>query len=226
MGAEQPTSEPQRPPRPVGYRESRSFPWPDWHEGPWGVELDFAEAPDGRVFCCGVAVRLEDGAESHEMTATLLRSVPLGALVRWHLKQSALWADRLAEMSREAIGIEEAPVPHGVLTLSEGSALMSREWAKTRAGYQAGVSGPRGGRPPKHDEAFYREVAHVYTAALAGGRHPTKAVAEKWGPVSRSLAAKWVSDARNRFGFLGPTTKGRPKGAVKKAKPTRPKKGH
>jgi hypothetical protein len=49
------------------------------------------------------------------------------------------------------------------------------------------------------DDAHLREVAEVYRAV---GRHPTKAVAERFG-VPRPTAARWVATARER-GLLEP----------------------
>jgi len=48
----------------------------------------------------------------------------------------------------------------------------------------------------------YEEVAAVYRAAFAAGKHPTKAVADHFG-VSKSTAAKKVSRARE-LGLLAP----------------------
>lgn len=64
------------------------------------------------------------------------------------------------------------------------------------------------GRPPLYGREHFEQVASVYLEALAEGRPPTGAVAEKF-MVSRSAAAKWVSTARERWGLLPRTSKGR-----------------
>jgi hypothetical protein len=179
-------SAPSKRPRPAGYLESRSFQWPDWSVGPWSIELDFAEADDGRVICCGASIHLSEGGLAEELTATQLRSVPLGALVRWHRQDSTLFHERLAELSP----------------------LIGDGFADLHAGYKAGS--PRRGRPSKWSREHFQEVAEVYARAYLAGENPTRAIQDHaaWGPVSHSQAAKWVARARELH-FLDPTTERR-----------------
>jgi len=60
------------------------------------------------------------------------------------------------------------------------------------------------GRPRLYDDAYYEQVAAIYTAALS---RPNLAVAA-WASVSPSAAAKQVARARE-LGFRPATTKGR-----------------
>jgi len=64
------------------------------------------------------------------------------------------------------------------------------------------------GRRPVYDRNFFQEVARVYKMAVTMGDNPTEAVM-KWKTVSKSTAAKWVARARNEFGLLPPTTRGK-----------------
>lgn len=66
---------------------------------------------------------------------------------------------------------------------------------------------PVAGRRRKLTDDLLREVAEIYRAAIAEGRHPTTAVRDAL-MVSHSQAAKYVSRARKR-GYLGPTSAGR-----------------
>lgn len=59
---------------------------------------------------------------------------------------------------------------------------------------EAGGERKRPGRPPAYGDDHYRDVASVYRDH-AGGRSPTKAVAEHFN-VSKAAAAKWVARAR------------------------------
>jgi hypothetical protein len=62
----------------------------------------------------------------------------------------------------------------------------------------------------RYNEEHWKLVAAVYDRAWAAGQTPTRDVAEHFR-VTRSTAAKWVSNCRKR-GLLPPTQKTRPRG--------------
>lgn len=69
----------------------------------------------------------------------------------------------------------------------------------------------RPGRPRLWGDEHFREVADVYTRAMADGFPPTTAVRTHWN-VSKSTAAKWVARCRDD-GLLPKTSRGKARGA-------------
>ena len=141
------------------------------------------------------------------LTATALRDVPLGAVVRKALEYRR--TELRAEM--ESIGASDPPE-------------IRRSFERRLEAAEKAAGERRVGRRGK-DPSHYREVAEVYRAGFRFG-NPTQAVAKHF-TISRSTAATWVSRAR-ALGFLDPTTKGRAGGvpqADDKKKRTRTRKG-
>ena len=136
------------------------------------------------------------------VTASALRSVPLGKLVNEYLKELRAAGPSVA--SRRVVSgtaddyREAADDLAGRHTESEAEAI------------QQLASEPRRGGRKGHGDDHYAAVAEFYATAWTDGVHPTEAVAEHW-TVAKTTAAKWVSRARE-LGFLEPTTKGRPGG--------------
>ena len=135
------------------------------------------------------------------ITASALRSVPLGKLVNEfldRLRENPIKASRRSASGTADDMREAADELEGRHTESEAAAL------------QQLASEPRRGGRRGHSHDHYAAVAEVYAKAWADGVHPTKAVAEHW-TIAKTTAAKWVSRARE-LGFLEPTTRGRPGG--------------
>jgi hypothetical protein len=98
-----------------------------------------------------------------------------------------------------------------ILDSPQASAAWKRKVRKAQKQLETAAP-PRPGRKPVYGRDHFEQVAQVYKQALRRRKPPTKTVAEwpDWGPVDISTAAKWVSRARNEFGFLPPTTQGKP----------------
>ncbi len=192
--------------------------WPDPKSGPYVVRLVVTEL-NGRLECTTVEMRTlflpsffieppeppagyTKTTRSKPVTASALRSVPLGKLVNEYLKELRAAGPSVA--SRRVVSgtaddhREAADDLAGRHTESEAEAI------------QQLASEPRRGGRKGHGDDHYAAVAEVYATAWTDGVHPTEAVAEHW-TVAKTTAAKWVSRARE-LGFLEPTTKGRPGG--------------
>lgn len=188
--------------------------WPQgFSRGPkWRIKLEFTPIA-GRAECVGFEVRSyrrgkepgvgqvpEIGDVERVVTASLVRSIPLGRLIAETRRKQA---SGIREFLRETGG-KRWGIPGEVEAVDFCDAIEeSIEW------FDAPASSSRGGRPGK-PPSHYALVSQVYADALAIGDSPTKAVAEAL-TISRSAAAKQVAKAR-MLGFLGPTTRGRPGG--------------
>jgi hypothetical protein len=141
--------------------------WPK-PSGPYEVTLRF-EWIDGRWECTGVDVRAVDaaGAKPEIVTASLLRSLPLGRLIDKHLVTF-----------KTAITTEDI----------DGTVYRFESDYTGRP--------KRGGRPVKYGPEHYVEVARTYREAYERRRTPTRAVAARF-KVSETAAAKWVAKCRD-----------------------------
>jgi hypothetical protein len=130
--------------------------------------------------------RLPDGLNDvgRPITSALLRELNIGTIVATERRDSRMFTDALIEV--EETGPEESATASG----------MRRRLSRSM-----------------YDERHYAEVARVYQVAYAEGRSPTLAVAHHF-QVSHPQAGKWISIARNQYGLLASTTKGRPSGAT------------
>lgn len=165
-----------------------SFPTEQLWRGPDGAEwvLGFDwETIEGRVECIGFHVRSGEG-ESRPVTASVLRSIPLGRIL-----------GNIAEKRVESL---KDSVRRGPDKEAAARALPKYE-----------RSLPISGRRPTYDRGHFVAVAKVYSHAYAEGAAPTKAVAQHFH-VTPSAAAKWVARARG-LGLLGPTQQRRAGGA-------------
>lgn len=176
--------------------ESRSLLWPHPTAGPWLVRVWWREQR-GVPIPVGLAITSwseVDGADVREalpradserelprITAALLRSLPVGAVVAGTRPRG------------RTPDVEDASA-NGVRSADPSDRL-------------GAIPGPqRPAREPARDD-HYRAVAAVYAAALRAGRSPTRAVQEHYS-TGKSTAASWVARARQR-GFLPTTTRGR-----------------
>lgn len=149
--------------------------WRD-HEGlPWEVSLRFA-AIEGKVQCAGLAVYPLEG--NRPVTATLVRSVPVGRLIAEVLRDPPVDLARLGN----------APTFSALVTLAEAKRSRVLPKSAIRAG-----DAPRRGRPRKYGPDHYARVAQIYLEATSS---PTTRVAEFFDvPVTR--ASNWVRTARD-----------------------------
>ena len=195
--------------------------WPDPKGGPYVVRLVVTEL-NGRLECTTVEMRtLFDPSffieppeppagytkttRSKPVTASALRSVPLGRLVNAFLER--LREDPIQASSRLLSGTADD-------FRDAANKLKGRHTESEAKAIQQLASEPRRGGRKGHGDDHYAAVAEVYATAWADGVHPTKAVSEHW-TVAKTTAAKWVFRARE-LGFLQPTTRGRPGGVLTK----------
>ncbi len=189
--------------------------WPDPKYGPYVIRLEITEL-NGRLECTAfemqtlfrLPMELSDKlmrgstrAQRAPVTASALRSVPLGKLVNdflERLRKNPKRASRRLVSGTADDMLEAADELKNRYTDSEAKAI------------QQLASEPRRGGRKGHGDGHYADVAEVYATAWADGVHPTKAVAEHWS-IAKTTAAKWVFRARE-LGFLEPTTRGRPGG--------------
>jgi hypothetical protein len=198
--------------------------WPDPEHGPYLIRLEVTEL-NGRLECTAVEMQtlfhrpttakqwkamqtgepVERSAQAMRqptpVTASALRSVPLGKLVNEFLER--LRKDPRSASHRLVSGTADD-------FREAADKLGSRHTESEAEAIQQLASEPRRGGRKGHGDRHYAAVAEVYAIAWAGGGHPTKAVAEHWS-VAKTTAAKWVLRARE-LGFLQPTTRGRPGG--------------
>ena len=182
-----------------------SFLWPDEDDPTWVIRLLWHRV-DGRYEVNGFEMNARRDNRT-PLTATLLRSVPLGSLIEKgrrnqieFRKDSALILQRTKE-SRDTFAEMGYPTDKSLrdsLKEVEQDVFKEIEVLETP--------------PPRsrYDEDHWRRVTAVYDEAWAAGSTPTKAVAEHFNS-SRSTAAKWVSICRKK-GLLPPTQKTRPRG--------------
>jgi hypothetical protein len=181
--------------RVVEGRDPSSVRWPDEQAGPWEVTLDWRQAEDG-IECIGVAIKALDPVTAPNITASLMRKLPIVRLIA---------RVRRERYEREGGAVIEALDSGQDLDLDEDEAgqlrASSDPWAERRRG-----------RPTELGHDHYRDVAIVYSAALAANAPPLRAVEKRW-QVSRPTASRWVAAARSA-GLLPPTEQGRAKGDV------------
>lgn len=176
--------------------------WPDASSGPWEIRLTWSEGPDGSVGCTGLALSLRAGADHDVVTSTLLRDVPVARLVA---------EARRERYSRAGGDLVEAFEDGQEIDVSEGFI------AGLKASASAWTDQPRGRRMELGSEHF-REVAQVYSAAVAAGAPPLLAVETRW-TVSRPTASRWVRAARDAA-LLPATERGVAKGNGPLSRPT------
>lgn len=173
-------------------RRPRRRRWPDPSEGPFTIELTYAQQ-GGRTRCVGL--QLTAVASGAEITTEVLRKISLADLME-------------LDLAKQLRKIEEVLAKWG----SQAPAFQSERWRQKAAELQSATQNPtRRGRPPLPDD-HYETVAAFYSLACQapGVRNPTGRVAEKWH-VSPAAAAKWVRTARQK-GYLPPTTRGKAAG--------------
>ena len=164
--------------------------WRDPSGRTWIVRLLWREI-DERMECVGFSIEElhdpADAAAAQLVTATFIRSLPVGLFIQEQRRFHA----RLANMA-------------GLMAEAKGAEPEAGTWREQARKYEA--RGSRG-RPRMYDDDHYRRVAEVYTAAWLEGDNPTQAV-EKHPEfhTTHSTAARWVRECRRR-GFLGPTKK-------------------
>lgn len=148
--------------------------WSDPEGLPWDVSLRFA-ALEGRVQCVGFSIA--SVGDDRPITATLMRSVPVGRLIAEVQSEAPIDVDRLGAV----------PSFNALVTLAESS--LSRLGPES-----VGLdSRPKPGRPRKYGPEHYAEVARVYLQSTVS---PTSRVAEHF-QVPSTRAAAWVRTARD-----------------------------
>lgn len=150
------------------------FSWYDSDETPWEVSLRFATI-EGKVVCVGFAIVAE--GEPRPVTAQLVRSVPVGGLIR----------DALDEFPLEFSEIGDPPPLAMLVSIAEASIERNQPTS-------TGTPSKRGpGRPRKYGPEHYAEVARVYLESKSA---PTSRVAKHF-QVPKGRAANWVRAARD-----------------------------
>lgn len=170
-----------------------SVKWPDHVEGPWQVTLTW-RAREDRADCVGLTVEALNLDDTEPLTATLMRSVPLGrimAAARWER-----FAANYGQVVNEPDLVEELE-----FSAADAQRLHARSqpWAERPSG-----------RRPELNHEHYRDVAKAYSQAHAAGLPPLRAVEQRFF-VSRPTASRWVAAAR-AADLLPPTEKGRAMG--------------
>lgn len=169
--------------------------WPDPLTGPWYADLRFTFTEDLELRCVGVEVFWGHTGMPDELTAAMMRQLPLGRF----RAQAQQW---IAEQAAQLISEADPAVPDRVppeLVREVQEALDARGHADRSA-------------------AFYAGVAETYVGALRRHRNPVQAVREAaladGVHLSRPGASKAVRRARE-LGLLGPARKrGRPGGDI------------
>lgn len=163
-------------------------PWPE-QGGPWQVRLDYVTRAD-RIECVGLSLKpMVD--DCPPLTSTVLGRLRVAQLIaedsEWRLHK-ARQRLRTAQRDDRSDQTELANLARGV-EAAEGV-----------------PQPPKRGRKAIYGHEHYERVAKEYLLR-AGDRNPTAQVAELF-TVTRSTAASWIREARNR-GLLPPTTQGR-----------------
>jgi antitoxin (DNA-binding transcriptional repressor) of toxin-antitoxin stability system len=137
---------------------------------------------------------LPDVLAGEPVTASLVRTLPVARIVAAAREERFERAGgRFAEAYDSGQDIDVDP---GIVDSARAAA---EPWAERRPG-----------RPVKLDDSHYREVAQVYSSALAAGKSPLVAIERQW-PVTRPTVSRWVAAARSA-GLLPPTSRGRARG--------------
>ena len=184
----------------LGAFTESTFIWPDEEDDPaWIISLSWGLV-DGRYEVYGFDMRPAPmcswATYKGPLTATLLRSVPLGTLIeegrRYQIAyENEMVADLEGDQKFRESFIETGSDPDDVLRSSVRELeVLTNPPARSR-----------------YNEDHWRRVTAVYDRA---GSAPTRAVAEHFG-VPRSTAGKWVSNCRKKR-LLPPTQKTRPRG--------------
>jgi hypothetical protein len=134
-----------------------------------------------------VRVDAKRGPVVEEVTLTALKDRSIRPEDLYRIPLAAIRDAVMSELETFRLLVNEQGEVVGAAARPPGAAAAAIRGELRRHGYQ------------RIDDAHLREVAEVYQAA---GRHPTKAVAERFG-VPRPTAARWVMAAR-QHGFLAP----------------------
>ncbi len=195
----------------------------EWAE--WRVELSF-EKSRGRAELTGLnitpLVHPDRDEEPPILTATRLRSLPLGQLINE-------WRAFRRRINREAVSIGAVSVGQKRADLKRGRPVksatkqLSADETIAFLDQLAGVTDdnpPRPGRPTYWTRERLAGVARIYRAAWEDGQNPTVAVYAHgqrrdatYRTNSMSMATKAVALARRR-GLLPKTSRGRAGGNV------------
>jgi hypothetical protein len=154
----------------------------------WHAEEELLSEDAGTLRCTQITIAVADTSSPGDVTAQVLRSIPVARLIAAADKSRR---DYLALLARHP-----EPAPDG-------------EYWHVWAGKHLPLPRTAGqrGRPRYWTDDTYQEVARVYSLAVAAGQPPVKAVAEALKTTPRS-ASKLVSKAR-AAGHLPPTSRGR-----------------
>lgn len=173
--------------------EPSQIRWPDEADGPWVVTMNWREDA-GSVVCTGLSLDLLPERPPQPVTATRMRELPVARIISAAREERFDEAGgRFAEAydSGQDIDVD----PHIV----DGARAFAEPWAERSPG-----------RPMYLGESHYREVAQIYSSALAAGKPPLVAVKEHCF-VTRPTASRYVAAARSA-GLLPPTSRGRARG--------------
>lgn len=164
--------------------------WPDEQVGPWEVVISWREGVGGAVVCTGLALSLRQGAPVAAVTSTLVRALPVAALI------AAARRERFAEAGGHLVeAVAEGQVVDVSAKLLDGLTTASQAWSAVPTGRRRELG-------PQH----FRDVAAEYSKAENTGSPPLMAVEKRW-TVSRPTASRWVKEARD-LGLLPPTMRG------------------
>ena len=197
--------------------------WPDPVEGPWALRLVFGVL-DGRPSVMAVQLYAID---PDEIKRAARRAGATEALASnpWDIE----WAALPPMPAPQAITTSGVRLPLAKLTadylasmgpvVEEQMTDGSTEWrvaAERMHGlldHVADQTKPRRGpgRPPIYGREHFEKVAGVYLEALRVGEAPTEKVAGVY-KVNKSTASKWVTKARDEYGLLPRTVKGKAAG--------------
>lgn len=176
-----------RDPRPSSKRRAEGVGWPAAprylariNDGPVAVDVEMCSTAEG-VAITGIAVRTlvpthaggsaedpwAEGADFEEVTATLVRRLPLASYAR---AAKALCAGLVGSPEPEVPETKAVPEP-------------------------APVRLPRGRPKRGASEGFYRELARAARALQAQGKAPIPEIARR-KRVSTNLANQWLFQAR------------------------------
>ena len=184
----------------LGAFTESSFLWPDEDDPAWFIRLWWSLV-DGRYEVTGFEMGPAPlGGKQVPLTATLLRSVPLGTLIEEGRRYQIAYKNEMVADLEGDQEFREMFSEHG----SDPDVLLRGSVRELEV-----LTNPPA-RNRSYNEDHWRRVTAVYDRAWATGWPPTRAVAEQFG-VTRSTAAKWVSNCRKK-GLLPPTQKTRPRG--------------
>jgi hypothetical protein len=149
---------------------------------------------DSRAECVGVSLALVDKGAPMIVTSTVWRDIPIRTLIaqarqaRFEESGGTI-AQGATEQDLLDQGIDPSWLDH--------FGAISAPWRESQSGR------------PRKTTAFYREVAAVYSSALAEGgtQKPLLAVQQRWG-APKPTASRWVRAARD-LKLLPKTGRGR-----------------